>query len=114
MNTRDPIYRVIFCQDGKTYELYARYVSEEAMPAFLEVEYLLFRTDQTLLDPSEEKLKAEFKGVERTYIPIHAIIRVDEVFEEGPSRIKDRPAKKGDGNVWQFPIKKSPKGDPNE
>ena len=34
---------------------------------------------QLLVDPGEEKLKSEFSGVKRTYIPMHAIVRIDEV-----------------------------------
>ena len=48
-----------------------------------------------LVDPSEEKLKAEFQGVKRSYIPMHAVIRIDEVEDSGPARIRDNKA----GNV---------------
>ena len=42
-----------------------------------------------LVDPAEEKLKAEFQGVKRSYIPMHAVIRIDEVENSGPARIRD-------------------------
>jgi hypothetical protein len=51
-----------------------------------------------LVDPSEEKLKNEFSGVERSYIPIQAVIRIDVVTERGSARISDL----GD-NVTVFP-----------
>jgi len=115
MSNKEPIYRVIFSQENKTYELYARYISEETLPAFLEVEQLLFREDKTLVDPTEEKLKSEFRDVCRTYIPIHAIFRVDEVFQEEPERInKDQPERKDECNVRQFPLKKPSTRDLNE
>lgn len=107
MNTQEPIYRVIFSQDTKTYELYARYISEETMVGFIELEQLIFTEDSTLVDPSEEKLKVEFKDVERIYIPIHAICRIDEVVETGPARMKEHKSK-GEGNVWHFPSRKQP------
>lgn len=107
MKQKELIYRVIFSQDSKTYELYARYISEETMVGFVEIEHLLFAEDQTLVDPSEEKLRAEFKDVERIYIPMHAIFRIDEVVKRGPSRIKDHKPK-GQSNVWHFPTKKPP------
>lgn len=113
MKNEEPIYRVIFSQDHKTYELYARYISEETMVGFVEVEQLLFTEDQALIDPSEEKLKDEFKNVERIYIPMHAIFRIDEVVKSGPARIKE-PKEKGPGNVWHFPIKKQPTEDTHE
>ena len=51
-----------------------------------------------LVDPSEERLKNEFSGVERSYIPIQAVIRIDAVTERGSARISDL----GD-NVTVFP-----------
>ena len=34
---------------------------------------------QVVVDPTEEKLKSEFTGVKRSFIPMQAIIRIDEV-----------------------------------
>lgn len=113
MKTKEPIYRVIFSQDSQTYELYARYISEETMVGFVEIDQLIFTSGQTLVDPTEEKLKAEFKDVERIYIPMHAIFRIDEVMKEGPARIQEIPAM-SQSNVWHFPIKKQPGDDSNE
>ena len=36
---------------------------------------------------ANETLKSEFKGVTRTYIPMHAIIRIDEVEKERPGKV---------------------------
>jgi Domain of unknown function (DUF1820) len=56
-----------------------------------------------VLDPAEEQLKSEFIGVGRSYIPMHAIIRIDEVEKEGP--VKVTPIKgDGGGNVMPFPV----------
>lgn len=108
MNQREPIYRVIFSQNNQVYEIYARYISEETMVGFIEVEQLIFsQQSSTLVDPSEEKLRAEFKDVERLYLPMHTILRIDEVFKEGPSRIQEGQTTK-QGNVWHFPFKKKP------
>jgi hypothetical protein len=52
------------------------------------------------VDPTEEKLKTEFANVKRTYIPMHSIIRIDEVDKQGKSRI----SKFEGGNVAQFPM----------
>ena len=53
---------------------------------------------QLVVDPSEEKLKAEFNGVKRSFIPIQAIIRIDEVEKSGVSKISN-----GD-NISPFPV----------
>lgn len=82
------IYRILFHNQGKVYELYAREVSQSAMYAFVEVADLIFgERSAVLVDPTEEKLQAEFAGVKRTFIPLQALIRIDEVEKEGPNRI---------------------------
>ncbi len=82
------VYRVLFIQQGEVYEVYARQVTQGNLFGFVELEGLLFgeRSD-LLVDPSQEKLESEFKGVERAYVPMHAVLRIDEVAKEGVSRI---------------------------
>ena len=57
--------------------------------AFVELSDLIFnnKTD-VVIDPSEEKIKAEFGDVKSTYIPVHAIIRIDEVEKTGQNKIR--------------------------
>lgn len=105
MTVEEPIYRIIFYQDGKTYEVYARYISEEHLMGFIEVEDLLFGDQQSslVIDTGEEKLRAEFKGVKRTYIPMHNIVRIDEVKQQGVAKITE--SKTPASNIRQFPSK---------
>ena len=78
------IFRVVFHSQGNVYELYAREVSQGAMYAFVVVGDIIFgERSKLVVDPSEEKLKSEFSEVKRTYIPLHAVIRIDEVEKEG-------------------------------
>ncbi len=96
------VYRVLFAHQGQVYELYARSVVQGGLLGFVEVEGLLFgERSQVVVDPSEEKLRAEFEGVRRVYIPMHAVLRIDEVEKEGVSRIA--AAVKGEGTVALFP-----------
>lgn len=97
------IYKVIFVNQGKVYEIYAKGVAQGALYGFVEVEGLTFGAKSAvLLDPSEERLKAEFEGVQRIHVPMHAILRIDEVAKEGVSKISEA-ATKGD-NIAPFPI----------
>jgi hypothetical protein len=68
---------------------------------FVEVEELIFGArSSVVVDPSEEKIKSEFEGVRKTYLPMHSIIRIDEVEKQGTSKITS-----ADGsNVTQFPV----------
>ena len=40
-----------------------------------------------VLDPAEERIKSEFEGVKRTYLPLHSVLRIDEVRKQGVSKI---------------------------
>src|SRR5262245_26004639 len=82
------IFKVMFVNQGKVYEIYARKVSHGGLLGFVEVEELVFggRT-QVVVDPSEEKVKAEFEGVKRTYLPMHSVLRIDEVQTQGVSKV---------------------------
>lgn len=95
-----PVYRIVFSNQGKVYEMYARRVSHGTLFGFIEVEKLIFGTrSSVVVDPSEEKIKTEFAGVKRTFLPMHSILRIDEVDKQGVSKITA-----ADGNVTQFPI----------
>jgi hypothetical protein len=95
------IYRVIFMSQGKVYELYARSISQGALFGFIEIDELVFGARSTVVvDPTEERIKAEFEGVKRSYLPMHSIIRIDEVDKQGISKISQFEG----GNVTQFPV----------
>ncbi|HAN80192.1 MAG: hypothetical protein CMD54_00310 [Gammaproteobacteria bacterium] len=88
--TTDPTFRVQFISQDKVYEVFAKQIYSSDLYGFIEVEEFVFgERSGLLLDPSEEKLKTEFQGVKRSYIPMHAIIRIDEVEDSGPARIRD-------------------------
>jgi hypothetical protein len=95
------IFKIIFVNQGKVYEIYARKVSHGALFGFVEIEELVFgERPSVVLDPGEERLKSEFADVKRTYLPLQAVIRIDEVRKQGVSKIV---ALEG-GNVAQFPV----------
>lgn len=99
----ESIFRVSFLQQGELYEVYARQVTQSGLLGFVEVEEVLFgERSQVVLDPSEERLKKEFEGVERFFVPIHSVLRIDMVDRQGTPRIRD--AEKGDGKVSAFPM----------
>tara|TARA_B100001013_G_scaffold73706_1_gene39161 strand:- start:780 stop:1115 length:336 start_codon:yes stop_codon:yes gene_type:complete len=88
------LYKITFTNQGKLYEVYAKSVSNSNLLGFIEIESLVFGEKTSLVvDPSEEKIKTEFEGVKRTYIPMHSVLRIDEVDKEGVSKIS-----KAEGN----------------
>ena len=96
------IYRISFYNQGDIYELHARDIHQGNMYAFLEIEDIIFgERSAIVVDPAEEKLKSEFEGVRRTYIPLQAVIRIDEVEREGTNKII--AADGNSGKVMPFP-----------
>ena len=94
------LYKITFINQGKLYEVYAKSVSNSNLLGFIEIESLVFGEKTSLVvDPSEEKIKTEFEGVKRTYIPMHSVLRIDEVDKEGVSKI----SKAEGNNVTQLP-----------
>jgi hypothetical protein len=99
MRNSSEIYKITFLNKGKVYEVFAKQVYQSDLYGFVEVEdYMFDAKTQMVVDPSEEKLKAEFNGVKRSFIPIQAIIRIDEVEKSGVSKISN-----GD-NISPFPV----------
>ena len=78
------------------------------MLGFVEIGDLVFGEKSSIVvDPGEEKLKLEFENVRRFYVPVHAVLRIDEVEKRGVARIT--AMQKGDGsNVTHFPVFTSP------
>lgn len=107
------IYKVVFLSQGKVYEIYARNVTQGTLFGFIEVERLVFgERSSVVIDPAEERIRSEFAGVRRTYLPLHSILRIDEVEKQGVSKIV---AAEG-SNVSQFPTPiytPAPSGDPD-
>lgn len=98
------VYKIIFMQLGEVYEVFAKQIFQSDMYGFIEVENYIFNKDkQLVVDPSSEKLKNEFSDVQRSYIPMNAIIRIDEVEETGEAKIKENK-----GQISPFPLNIQP------
>ena len=98
------VYKIIFMQLGEVYEVFAKQIFQSDMYGCIEVENYIFNKDkQLVVDPSSEKLKNELSNVQRSYIPMNAIIRIDEVKETGEAKIKENK-----GQVSPFPLNIQP------
>lgn len=99
MGNSAEIYKITFLNKAKVYEIFVKQVFQSDLYGFIEVEDFVFdERSQLVVDPSEEKLKAEFNGVKRSFIPMQAIIRIDEVEQTGISKISS-----GD-KITPFPL----------
>lgn len=94
---REHLFKVTFINNGKLYEVYTREVSQSSLIGFVEIgDYVFGEGTSLVIDPSEERLKKELSDVKRSYIPIHSVIRIDEVEKKGISKISELST---DGNV---------------
>ena len=95
------VYKVLFHSQGQVYEVYAHHIYQSDLYGFVEIEdYTFGNRSQMLIDPSEDRLRNEFEGVQRSFIPMHAIVRIDEVEKEGVAKISDSKGEK----VTPFPL----------
>jgi len=102
------LYKVVFLNHGRIYELYARRVSSSSLWGFTEVAGLVFGiTEGLVVDPGEERLRAEFAETRVLHLPMQSVLRVEEVDRPGQSAIRD--AASGERVVTPFPLPAKPR-----
>jgi len=93
------MFKVVFHNQNEVYELFVDKIYQSDLYGFIEIEeYVFGEKSGILIDPAEEKLKNEFASVKRSFIPMHAIIRIDEVEKRGTPKVTESK-----GNVAMFP-----------
>lgn len=102
------LYKVTFLNAGKIYELYAKRVESSSLWGFTEVAELVFDVGEALVvDPTEERLKAEFADTHVLHLPMQSIVRVEEVERRGQLSIRDSTT--GEKVVTPFPMPGKPR-----
>jgi hypothetical protein len=102
------LYKIVFLNAGKIYELYARKVSSGALWGFTDVGELVFDArDGVVVDPTEERLRDEFGDTRTLHLPMQAIVRIEEVERKGRTTIRD--ATTGESVVTPFPLPVKPR-----
>ena len=100
------LYKIVFLNNGKVYELFSEGVASSGLWGFVEVSGLVFETsDGLVVDPTEEKMRQEFEHANVLHLPIQSVLRVEEVEKRGQCLIRDR---KSGEKVTPFPV--SPQG----
>ncbi len=99
------VFKVVFVNQNQVYEVYARKVYQGELYGFVVVEDFVFgEASAIVVDPSEERLKAEFGNVKRSFIPMHAVIRIDQVERRGAARILPLPEGSGNKVTAIYPL----------
>lgn len=97
------IFRVSFHNNGKVYQLHVQRLAQGDLYGFIEMSDLLFgEHTSVVIDPAEDRLKSEFAGVQRLMLPLHTIIRIEEVEKRGQNKILDMDG--STGKVTPFPL----------
>jgi len=105
---KESLYRVAFHNHGKVYELYCTGVESSSLWGFLAISGMVFDTGEgVVVDPSEEKIRDEFADVEVLHVPLHGVLRVEQVARKGQASIRDRESGE---KVTPFPL--TPPGRP--
>jgi hypothetical protein len=96
------LYKIIFLNQGKVYELFSRSVSSSGLWGFIEVSGLVFESGEGLVvDPTEERMRQEFADARVLHLPIQSVLRVEEVEKRGQCLIRDRESGE---KVTPFPV----------
>ena len=86
----DPLYRIQFIANNERYELYVKELTQGSLFGFIEVgDFVWDNHTSVVVDPSHEKLKSEYANVNRTYIPLHSVLKIDEVKEQGTAKVTE-------------------------
>ncbi|MDI9347787.1 MAG: DUF1820 family protein [Methylacidiphilales bacterium] len=90
------IYRIKFKTEDSVYELFAHNFYQADLFGFVVIEGITFTEFQSdiIANPSEEKLREEFKFTEKLFLPLHSILRVEQVSNNGLARIVPMDSKK--------------------
>ena len=84
-------YKVSFTSDNELYQVCARNVSSSDLYGLVEIGDFIFPETTLVYNPGEERLRREFEGIRRTWIPYHAIVRIDEIAETRATEAKIIP-----------------------
>ncbi len=108
LSMRKTLYKITFFNQGKVYELYARHVASSSLWGFTEVGELVFEPagEGLVVDPTEERLRDEFKDTRVLHLPMQSIVRVEEVDKRGALAIRDGATGE---KIMPFPVM-PPKG----
>ncbi|MCA1926980.1 MAG: DUF1820 family protein [Calditerrivibrio sp.] len=77
-------YKIQFYDSKKEiFTLKAKSASPTSFLGLIEISEIIHKEESSILiTPEDDKSRIEFKNVNKTYIPIGSIIRIDEIIED--------------------------------
>ena len=111
MAKRDKTYfKITFTNDAELYQVCARRVASSDLYGLIEIGDFIFPRNKLVYNPGEERIRREFEGIRRTWLPYHSIVRIDEVSDEREGEIKIVPLESFRRDSPREPLLKKPEG----
>ena len=98
-------FKILFRDQNEVLELHAAHIFQSELYGFIEVEELILGMgNDIVVNPKKEKVREMFSHVHRSFIPLNAILRIDEI--EFSENTGDNKHENSNGNVTRFPVRK--------
>jgi hypothetical protein len=81
-------FKVQFTHENELYQVCARTVRSSELYGLIEIADFIFPENKLVYNPGEDRIRREFGGIKRTWIPYHSIARIDEVQDSQESEVK--------------------------
>ena len=88
-------FKVTFTYEDEVYQVCARHVETSEWMGMIEVSEFIFPEGGLVYNPGEERLRKEFEGIQRTWVPFHAVLRIDEISDNRTGEVKIVPLRGG-------------------
>lgn len=76
----DKYYKVQFYDSKKEImTFFAKKLNPSSFLGLIEVSEILFMDSEIIINPDDEKVRKEFNGVSKTFLPLNTIVRIDEI-----------------------------------
>ena len=95
--TEKTYFKVSFTHEDEVYQVCAREVESSDLYGLIMLADFIFPEGGLVYNPGEERLRKEFEGIRRTWIPYHAILRIDEISEKRAGEVKIVPMRTSSG-----------------
>ncbi|MDH4247496.1 MAG: DUF1820 family protein [Deltaproteobacteria bacterium] len=102
-------FKVTFTSEDEVYQVCARKVDNSDVMGLVELSEFIFPEGGLVINPGEERLRKEFEGIKRTWVPYHAILRIDEISDKRAGEVKIVPMRAGKAGGREVPENTPPR-----
>ena len=100
MSKEKKVFKVYFFHLDKVYTLFAKEVNaSDELYNMCEISGIIFQRNKNLIVPSEDEVRQEFSNLKRLLIPLHHLIRIDELEDVDEEEITSPKAQKADSQT---------------